>query len=302
MSSEFIYPPTIDPDGLAPSGLIPIPHGSAEFDAVYNSFRGKIEIEKNRNSPFVTFWNQTYLCDMRAGVLAAKDLNIPSFVVMNVDDEGTLSCGADFSACLVTLQSIGAAAVGLSAPTVEAAADILKTASQYAEIPLIAVLPKDAEYHDAVKLKKSGADIFAYENSELREKIDKEMPVRKKESNENLDDFGIATIETELFHLGSNITFSEHLNVDFELSDELLTVESAGINAALVVLNNLDDAKILAAYVPMTRLPIAVHAHEMKPLLYALKNINGRIIIDTSSGLELNDLKTAAERYGAILY
>lgn len=302
MSSEFICPPTIDPDGITPSGLIPIPYGSAEFDTVYNSYYVKIEIEKNRSSPFVMLWKQTYLCDMRAGVLAAKDLDMPVFVVMEVDDDGNLPCGADFLACLVTLQSIGADAVGISAPSIEDTINILEMSAQYADIPLIAVLTENSAFSDVIKLKKTGADIFACGNSALAKKINTELPIQQKKNNKEKNYFDIAAIETESFFLGDNITFSEQLTASLELPDELLTAEDAGINTALVTLNNLDDAKLLSEYALMTRLPLAVHAHKIEPLLYALKNINGRIIIDTSSGLETEDIKTAANRYGAIIY
>ena len=111
-----------------------------------------------------------------------------------------------------------------------------------------------------------------------------------------------ATIETEAFFLGDDIAFSEPLACTSHLADDLIDLEDDRCNTALVEVESLDDALLLAENSGMTRLPIAVHCDSAPVLDAALRYFQGRLIVDSECQIEDEVLEPLAAKYGAILY
>ena len=59
----------------------------------------------------------TGLTDARAALLAARTAGKPVFVTMTVDGQGRTMSGSPLLPCLITLQALGAAGVGLNCST-----------------------------------------------------------------------------------------------------------------------------------------------------------------------------------------
>ena len=86
------------------------------------------------------------------------------------------------------------------------------------------------------------------------------------------------------------------------LADDLIDLEDDRCNTALVEVESLDDALLLAENSGMTRLPIAVHCDSAPVLDAALRYFQGRLIVDSECQIEDEVLEPLAAKYGAILY
>ena len=79
----------------------------------------------------------TSLNEARAALLAARETRLPVIVTLRVDDQGETATGARLLPTVITLQALGAAAVGIEtdAPAGEAA-EWIEEALDYAAVPL----------------------------------------------------------------------------------------------------------------------------------------------------------------------
>ena len=109
-------------------------------------------------------------------------------------------------------------------------------------------------------------------------------------------------IESESFFIGEDIVLSEPLKCGYDLSDDLIDIEDEQVNAVLVEVNSVDDAKLLIENASMTRLPIVVRIHSLDLLEYTLRNFQGRLIVDSACDLDTDEIRPMVGYYGAILY
>ena len=71
--------------------------------------------------------------------MAAKEAGLPVFATITVEDNGRTIMGTKFLPVLITLQALGAAAVGLNCSTgPEVMEELLEGAVSHAQVPLIA--------------------------------------------------------------------------------------------------------------------------------------------------------------------
>ena len=105
-----------------------------------------------------------------------------------------------------------------------------------------------------------------------------------------------------MFFLGDDIELSEPLLCSSHLDDDLIETERSGASAALVRVESVDDALLLAEHGPLAQLPLAVWSDSLPVLEAALRYYQGRLIVDSSSPLGEEVLAPIAEKYGGILY
>ena len=74
---------------------------------------------------------------------------------------------------------------------------------------------------------------------------------------EDIDDYA-AAIESESFFLSDHLTYSEPIECSVSLGDDFIDLDDERANVALVEINSIDDALLLAEHGHMSRLPIAV--------------------------------------------
>lgn len=303
MSIDLSEPPSALPDnGLLPSGILTPPFGESSFDEVYDYYRDKIDKEIKNGAKYILLKHQIYLSDMRAAVLAAKDSKIPVYVVMDVDDEGETVTKCRFVPAFFILQGLGACGIGIKAPDTETSCKLLKSVAHFSKkTKLLTQLGADTKAEDIKALINAGASMFISGNpdavSGIIAKNNLELPDIEQE------EVTVAALDSEVFFIGDNISFTHQIECNYDLADELIAVEDeVGASAVLVTINSCDDAKLLSENAHISRLPIAVHAHSTEALKSVLKYTNGRIIIDATSGLELNEIKPLAKQYGAIIY
>lgn len=303
MNIDLSEPPSALPDnGLLPSGILTPPFGEDSFDEVYDYYCNKIDKEIKNGAKYILLKHQIYLSDMRAAVLAAKAFGIPIYIVMDVDDEGETVTKCRFVPAFFILQGLGACGIGVKAPDIETSCKILKSVAHFTKsTKLLTQLGADANKDDIERLINAGASIFISGNANTVNSIiaknNFKLPDIKQE------DIAVTALDSEVFFIGDNISFTQQIECSYDIADELIAVEDeVGATAVLVTINSCDDAKLLSENAHISRLPIAVHAHSTEALEAALRYTNGRIIIDATSGLELSEIRPLAKQYGAIIY
>ncbi len=306
---------------VSPAGVMIEPYGDLTFDELYDIYLEQIRALKKAGVDFIALETQMSLADLRAGVLAAKEAGLPVFATITVEDNGRTIMGTKFLPVLITLQALGAAAVGLNCSTgPEVMEELLKGAVSHAQVPLIAkpnagkpsqedpaVYPlSPAEFAEKMEsLLAAGAQIVGgccgSTPEHIRELAQTVENTYRELAPQEPDHFA-AAIESESFFLGDDISLSEPLECSYDLGDDLIDIEDEQVNAALVEVNSIDDAKLLIENASMTRLPIVVRIHNLDVLEYTLRNFQGRLIVDSACDLEEEEMRPIVDYYGAILY
>lgn len=299
---------------VCPSGLFVPPYGESDFDDIYDLYREQIRALDEAGVDFIAIESQTSLADMRAAVLAARATDLPVFVTIAADENGRTVTGSTLLPTVITLQAMGADAIGLNC-LLDPMLPLLGQVFPHAAVPLIAkpnardasgTLLSPAQFAEKMQLLMwAGARIVGG--------YDASTPAHIAALRETALGFGppaipeepdcyAATIETEAFFLGEDIAFSEPLTCTGHLDDDLIDLDDDRCNAALVEIKSIDDARILAENSGMTRLPIAVHCDTAPLLEAALRYFQGRLIVDSECQIEDEVLEPLAAKYGAILY
>lgn len=290
---------------IVPSTLFVPPYGTNTFEEVYMIYLEKVTILKDSGADFIIFQEQNNLCDMRAGVLAAKSVNIPSFVIMNVDEDGRTNSGADFIASLITLQAMGAAAFGIYCTDgIEAQIKLIEQAFPHSDIPLIACFDSsNCTETQILRLAESGTSIYI--DKSVREKHKYIELISKREilfDDTSEKDNYAAAVDCEAFFLTDNPELSDPVFCDFDMTEKIIALDSESVNAIYIFLNSTDDSAVLAENATMSRLPFVVHTNDPTALEAALRYYQGRLIVDSRCDIDENELNRLSEKYGAILY
>lgn len=307
---------------LSPTGLMPEPYGTASFEEICEIYREQVQALKLAGVDFIAAETQMSLADLRAAVFSAAEAKLPVFASITVEESGRTVMGADLLSILITLEAIGVAAVGLNCSTGPAAMKgIIERVLPHTSLPLICKpnagkpcandptkydLSPEAFAAEMKSLLDAGARIVGGCCGTTPEHIAALSKLLKAGNyaplpEEKPDNFA-AAIESQCFFLGDNLLLSEPIECSYDLSEDLIDIEDEDCNTALVVLNTLEDAKILAENAMMARLPIAVHAHDPVVLEAALFGFQGRLLVDSECSLEREELESIAQKYGAIVY
>lgn len=318
---------------IAKSDPVASEYGENVFDSAYFAHLERITLMKGAGADFVLLRNFDKLWDMRAGVLAAKSVDMPVFVTMNTDDEGKSESDTDFIAALITLQALGADAFGIECDMgIAETCRLIQKAFTHSEIPLIAAVDLlDADKAELDKLYESGVSVYldlprrlyktgadsakgsTQDTSDLSEKdqnyktdlsksikyLSGKKPLFDPDSEK---DSYAAAIYREAFFLPEYPEFSEPLVCDYDMSDEIIDFDDEAVNAIYVNLNTTFDAAYLADNAIMSKLPFAVHTDDATILEAALRYYQGRLIVDSHCGIDESIVAALSKKYGAVLY
>ncbi len=306
---------------VSPAGVMIQPYGEATFEELYQIYEEQIQALKKAGVDFIILETQMSLADMRAGVLAAKKAGLPVFVTMTAEENGRSIMGTKPLSVLLTLQAMGASAIGLNCSTgpdqMEA---LLKDLLPHASVPLIAKpnagkpkaenschydLTPEQFAEDMARMFQFGVGILGgccgTTPQHIKALHDRIQGQSFHIPSQEPDHFA-AAIESEAFFLSDDIALSKPIPCTYDLSDDLIDLEDEQINVALVEINSQEDADILIENAGMTRLPIDILVHDLSVLEYTLRNFQGRLLVDTNCGIPKEQLKAIADTYGAILY
>lgn len=296
---------------VGPTGLLVPPHGKADFDDVYDIYREQVRALEKAGVDFLLAGTQAALSDMRALVLASRTSRLPVFVTIAVDKAGRTATGAHLLPVLLTLQAMGADAVGLNftcAP--DKMVRLMEDAASHTTVPLIArpgntQLPPEQWAAAMRRLMDTGASIVGgclFTKPAHIRALKNLLKTYTPPKIPREPDCNAATIENEAFFLADDYSFSRPLTCSARLGEELIAMDDDSASITLVNVTDLTDAKILAAAAHMTRQPIAVHTDSKPVLNAALRYFQGRLIIDSDCELEPEVLEPLARKYGAVLY
>ena len=290
---------------LSKSDPIASEYGENVFESAYFDHLEKITLMKDAGADIILLRNFEKLWDMRAGVLAAKNADIPVIVTMKVDDEGLNESDTEYIAALITLQALGAAAFGIECTCgAEETAELIKKAYPHAEIPLIAVADIDRlSDSDIEMLNENGAAMYIDTASctDIK-KIEKLLSLEPRFRYGEEKDSYAAAIFREAFFLPEYLEFSEPLRCDLDMSDEIIDFDDETINAIYIHLGSTDDAAYLADNAIMSRLPFIIRADDPTTLEAALRYYQGRLIVDTRCDIDEKTLSQLTKKYGAVMY
>jgi len=290
---------------LSKSDPIASEYGENVFESAYFDHLEKITLMKDAGADIILLRNFEKLWDMRAGVLAAKNADIPVIVTMKVDDEGLNESDTEYIAALITLQALGAAAFGIECTCgAEETAGLIKKAYPHAEIPLIAAADIDKlSDSDIEMLNENGAAMYIDTASctDIK-KIEKLLSLEPRFRYGEEKDSYAAAIFREAFFLPEYLEFSEPLRCDLDMSDEIIDFDDETINAIYIHLGSTDDAAYLADNAIMSRLPFIIRADDPTTLEAALRYYQGRLIVDTRCDIDEKTLSQLTKKYGAVMY
>ena len=327
LSKQVAKPKNILVGGsLCPTGLFVPPHGEIDFDDIYEIYREQIRVLYEAEVDFFIIETQTSLADMRAAVLAARSTNLPVFVTITVDKNGKTATGGTLLPAVITLQSMGVDAIGLNCSfDPEGMAELINDIAPHSRVPIIAkpnagfpshyrngngyLSPDEFSYH-MESLMEAGATIIGGCCGTTPEHIaalQRMLQNRQDDfyhselETEDIDDY-VAAIESETFFLSDHLTYREPIECSVSLGDDFIDLDDERANVALVEINSIDDALLLAEHGHMSRLPIAVRTESLPVFDAALRYFQGRLLIDSECCIEPEALDTIAAKYGAIVY
>ena len=180
--------------------------------------------------------------------------------------------GDSLLACLITLQSMGVRAFGLSGGA-ESLDGMLRELAPYATVPLFAVPDGSAAY--AAEQPDSGA-------------ADVSMALAS---------------QTQVFFLTpEDMEISSPLTCSFDMAHELLELSDSRLDVIRVFLTSPDDAYWFSLNAHMAKLPVMFLADSGIALKSALLLYQGRALIDADCGLEEAVLRNLEHKYGAVIY
>ncbi|HIS70232.1 MAG TPA: homocysteine S-methyltransferase family protein [Candidatus Gallacutalibacter stercoravium] len=306
---------------MSPTGLLVEPYGDSTFEQVYETYLEQARALKKAGVDFIALETQMTLSDLRAGVLAAREVGLPVFASLTVEPNGRTFMGTKFLSALITLQAMGACAVGLNCSTgPEVMKKLLPEVAPHACVPLIAKpnagkpsaedptryeLSPELFAEDMRLLLQSGARIVggccgtgAEHIAALKKVVDEFTPPAPSAQ----PDCRAAATEGDCFFLGDDINLSEPIACSYDLADDLIDVEDEPINVAVVTVQNEDDAAILAENAGMARLPLMVSADNAQALECALRRFQGRLLVNSRCEIPFGELNAIAQKYGAIVF
>ncbi|MCI8554802.1 MAG: homocysteine S-methyltransferase family protein [Clostridiales bacterium] len=301
---------------LAGYGLPPDTAGAPSFDALTAAYGEQAAALAEAGADLLICETITGLSEARAALLAARETGLPVMVTLTVDEGGNTLTGARLLPAVITLQALGAAAVGLNCSSGPISmAEWLAGALPYAAVPLAAkpaasyptrekgwvTLGPDAFAAAMEPLLDAGAVLTGgccgagpEHLRRLRELIDRHPTVVSPEIDTNA-----AAGEQEAFFLSEDLNPSPPLLCDSSLPDALIEAEDT-YNVARVHVSCPEDVEQLIRQASMSRLPTAVYAETAALLEDTLRRYPGRLLVDTMGGMDAGEAAELAARYGAI--
>lgn len=297
---------------LSPTGLLPEPYGEdgggVPMEELVSIYKEQASALQKAGVELLLVETMTSLNEARAALLACRDTGLPVFVSFAVDEEGRTLSGASLLPCLITLQAMGAAAVGLNCASPAVIGEQLRQVLPYARVPLIAQPAAGGlsplGFGEAMEeVMGAGAAIVGgccgtlpEHLAVLRGVLDKAPVVASPE----VDGYAAAG-EQEAFFLADDLEPCEALPCDSDLADALIEAEDE-YNVARVHVAEREDIPVLLEAVRVCRLPLALYCDSPLVLDETLLRVPGRLLVDSLCDIEPELLEDIAAHYGAIVF
>ena len=322
---------------IGPIGQLLEPTGTLSFDEAYEIF--KEQVIAGHNADIIDIETMTDLYEMKAALLAVKEnSDKPVICTMSFEDNMRTFTGCSISSMALTLEGLGADAIGLNCSLgPKEMFAIVQELSKWTHLPIVvkpnAGLPNPltnsyditplgfAEYMKA--LVPLGVKIFGGCCGTTPEFIEKMISLLAEEKYINVEKIipaavctpGKTVVLSEPRVIGERINptgkklFKEALHNDdmnYVLSQAVSQVQSgADILDVNVGIPDIDEAammtKCVRAIQSVTNAPLQIDSNDPKVLEAALRNYNGKPIVNSVNGEEksLDTVLPLVKKYGA---
>ncbi len=308
---------TVGPDVLlggavSMTGQRPAPFGETPFKQIVSDYAAQAAGLKDGGADFILCEGMTNMWEARAAVLGCRTTGLPVFVTMSLHEDDESPEDLPFLSFLVTVQSLGAAAVGLQGfADYEEAAGLLNQARRYAAVPLLARPAADALEPAAFGevcqgLYHAGAEILGADTPAHMAALSRAMGKTSPLPPASPEDVLVAADDRDAYFLNEDdIIPSQPIPCGYDMGEDLIEMErqEGGMaNALLVRVNSVADALLLAEYAYMSALPVMLQADDPDALWEALFLYQGRALVDSESEMDPAALRRIAAAFGAIVY
>ena len=140
ISREAVGPGVLVAGDLAPCGRMLMPYGDAAFEDVIEGFKEQVRGLLDGGVDFFAIETMMDLQEARAALLAVRELcDLPVLVTMTYESGMHTLTGTDPLSALVTLQSLGADAIGTNCSSgPQEMVDVIRAMKPFARVPLVA--------------------------------------------------------------------------------------------------------------------------------------------------------------------
>ncbi len=252
------------------------------------------------------------LGDARAGVLGARQADLPILVTFRVDHNGRTNSDRDVLAALVCLQELGISAFGVDSPDPFHLPQTVKRLAGYAKVPLMAVVHTDSIEPEDIQrpcfeLLAAGARILQGGVGVTPGHL---AVIRRVMDTFSYVDFPIDLVtggpllladENRVHYLEEDCSLSQEITCNLDMSEAILEQEDEGIDAVVFAIGSIEDAYCFGQNAHLVSTPVCLLAQTEEALEMALLYYNGRAIIDARCTIDSQILHTLAQGYGAVI-
>ncbi len=308
MTDDSWRPVAVNTDKFAiikPIGVMTIPYGETSFTELKTAYKEKIAAIEGEYSGFLLD-GMELMSDLRAAALECRKMSKPIYTVVDVDSDLRTEHELPADAALIVMQSLGALCFGISSDDPETLIDGVKRIKPFARIPL-AVRPKGGTLGDdiMIELLNSGADVFIGLDDECHTRFQNIVSAKKyKPAYVEYEDCLMLANERSAFFLEHDTTeISEPVECNAGMGEDIIAVcEQGGFDVLKIQINSPDDALDFADNAHMATLPVMFSGDDEIAMKLAVMLYQGRAMIDSTSLIDIDELKKTAGKYGAVIY
>lgn len=306
---------------LTSLGLQLHPAGEHTLEEIYDIYVRSVKALLKGGVDFFAVERVQTMAEARMALLAVKEnCDKPVFLSMSVDDEGETLEDVNILAALVTLQSMGAAAFGLSCCPADETVEHLEKLLPYTNIPLYArpnaeirpdgenTIPLSPERYAGYmkKLAEMGVHYLGGGRDAGWEYMKATRNTLEGHTFQEPDyvgepDIYIASTEKDYFFLDNTVDISKPIQCSEDMSDEILQLEEDEHTFVInVEVMETDDVDFLAQNYYMFNAPLCVETPNIALLEAVARMYNGRLIIPNKDDFDPEMLDYLVKKYGLI--
>lgn len=295
------------------------PYGETSFTELISCYKRQVYAL----APYVDIFfieSIPSLPEMRAAVLTCKRREKDIFVSVSIDENGkTPNNGTDVLAALVTLQEMGISAFGISATNTNIIKKFLPDLQSLAKIPLFVQVsaidhklsPHSIQQwqHDIKDLYASGITILGGSinttpsHIQILSDIIQSDFLHTKPPIEPVDTSFVFSNETQIFYLQPETTeISPPIRCSADMEEILKEYTEQSYDVLLVIIDTPDDAIDFSKNHHMVTLPVMFHPKDEISAKTAFMLYHGRALVDSSCGLDKEQMQVLSKKYGAVIY
>lgn len=286
MNSDGCLPDIQSSEQITPAGMMIEPYGKHSFSELKKYYSSQVENSNSAVGFLLT--GMTMMSDLRAALLACRKTGKPVFAVINIDEEQRTINELPADAALITLQSMGLSAFGITAENEDILVDAVCRLVQFSRIPVFADLSEKA----AEQLRTAGVTAEFSGGYTICS-----VPSEEKETALMLAN------ERQAFFLEPDTTeISDAISCEANMDEILCDISQEPFDVLKIEINTPDDAMAFIQDAHMATLPVMFSCEDDISLMLVLMLYQGRALIDRECTLNPETIEKAIKKYGSVVY